>query len=80
MEMQSCNIKNKELVDGDKPHLRGMFGRTACYAQGQVDHSLPCGSQGQAGSTAQHEPHWDHLPSPVCTTEQESGKGPADIS
>lgn len=39
---------------------------------------VPCESRGLAGSSTQHEPRLDFFPSPVWTTEQESGKGPAD--
>lgn len=40
--------------------------------------SVPCESRGLAGSSAQREPGMDSFPSPVWTTEPESGKGPAD--
>lgn len=44
------------------------------------DGSLPGGSRGWAGSRGRREPPWDCFPSPACTTGQEPGTEPADIS
>lgn len=54
-------------------------GPVLASALAPADGSSPGGFRGWAGSTERRGPRWGYIPSPVCTTKQESGTEPADM-